>query len=150
MLLTEHKLDLDYAHALDSQDELKAYRAQFHMPLQKNGEPFIYLCGNSLGLQPKSTQAALEQELKDWQSLGVEGHFHAKNPWLPYREFLTQVMAKVVGAKPEEVVVMNTLTVNLHLMMISFYRPNGKRNKVCVSVRQVCRRIANQDARLRS
>jgi len=132
MLLTEHKLDLDYAHALDSQDELKAYRDQFHMPLQKNGEPFIYLCGNSLGLQPKSTQAALEQELKDWQSLGVEGHFHAKNPWLPYHEFLTQAMAKVVGAKPEEVVVMNTLTVNLHLMMISFYRPNGKRNKIII------------------
>ena len=132
MLATEHKLDLDYARELDSQDELKAYRDRFHMPLQENGEPYIYLCGNSLGLQPKSTKEALEQELQDWKRLGVEGHFHAKNPWLPYHEFLTKAMAKVVGAKSEEVVVMNTLTVNLHLMMISFYRPNGKRNKIII------------------
>ena len=132
MLLTEHQASLEYARSLDAQDELKSYRDKFHLPLQKNGEPYVYLCGNSLGLQPKSTKEAIEQELQDWKNLGVEGHFHAKNPWLPYHEFLTQAMAKVVGAKQEEVVVMNTLTVNLHLMMISFYRPQGKRNKIII------------------
>ena len=90
------------------------------------------MCGNSLGLQPKQTETYLQQELKDWKNLGVEGHFHAKNPWMPYHEFLTEAMARVVGAKPKEVVVMNTLTVNLHLMMVSFYRPKGKRNKIVI------------------
>jgi kynureninase len=132
MVLTENQINLAYAKSLDSQDELKTYRNQFHMPLRPNGEPYVYLCGNSLGLQPKSTKNAIAQELEDWKNLGVEGHFHAKNPWLPYHEFLTNAMAKVVGAKPEEVVVMNTLTVNLHMMMISFYRPTAKRNKIII------------------
>lgn len=126
------KISIKYAQGMDERDELRSYRSRFHMPIQNNGEPFIYLCGNSLGLQPKSTEAALKQELKDWKNLGVEGHFHAKNPWLPYHEFLTNAMAKIVGAKPDEVVVMNTLTVNLHLMMASFYRPSGKRNKIII------------------
>lgn len=131
--MSDHSLtDLAYAQALDQQDELADFRQQFHLPLQKNGQPFIYLCGNSLGLQPKSTAAALQQELIDWQNLGVEGHFHAKNPWMPYHEFLTEAMARVVGAKPAEVVVMNTLTVNLHLMLASFYRPQGKRCKILI------------------
>lgn len=117
---------------LDKQDELHVLRDQFHLPLQENGEYYIYLCGNSLGLQPKSTEAALAQELEDWKNLGVEGHFHAKNPWMPYHEFLTEAMAKVVGAKPHEVVVMNTLSVNLHLMMVSFFRPTAKRNKILI------------------
>ena len=128
----QYQHGLAFAKKMDKEDELYPYRNQFHLPMQKNGQPYIYLCGNSLGLQPKSTQKALQQELKDWQNLGVEGHFHAKNPWLPYHEFLTKAMAKVVGAKPEEVVVMNTLTVNLHLMMISFYHPKGKRNKIVI------------------
>ncbi len=132
MLLTEYQNSLAYAKQMDEQDELSKYRTQFYLPFQNNGKPYIYLCGNSLGLQPKTTETALQQELLDWQKLGVEGHFHAKNPWMPYHEFLTQAMAKVVGAKPEEVVVMNTLTVNLHLMMISFYRPKGKRNKILI------------------
>jgi kynureninase len=132
MVLTENQINLAYAKSLDSQDELKTYRDQFHMPLRPNGDPYVYLCGNSLGLQPKSTKNAIAQELEDWKNLGVEGHFHAKNPWLPYHEFLTNAMAKVVGAKPEEVVVMNTLTVNLHMMMISFYRPTAKRNKIII------------------
>lgn len=123
---------LAHAQQLDTQDELRAYRDMFHMPVQKDGTPHIYLCGNSLGLQPKTTAAALEQELADWKRLGVEGHFHAKNPWLPYHEFLTEAMARVVGAQPKEVVVMNTLTVNLHMMMISFYNPQGKRNKILI------------------
>jgi kynureninase len=123
---------LSYAREMDEADELREYRSKHHVPMQANGKPFVYLCGNSLGLQPKSTEADLMQELKDWRNLGVEGHFHARNPWMPYHEFLTEAMAKVVGAKPHEVVVMNTLTVNLHLMMVSFYRPNGKRNKVVI------------------
>ncbi|MFT4758879.1 MAG: kynureninase [Paraglaciecola sp.] len=123
---------LAFAQQMDEADPLKKYRDQFHLPIQKSGEPYIYLCGNSLGLQPKSTRAAIEQELLDWANYGVEGHFHAKNPWMPYHEFLTNAMAKVVGAKPIEVVVMNTLSVNLHLMMVSFYRPTAKRSKILI------------------
>ncbi len=92
----------------------------------------IYLCGNSLGLQPKSTEQYIKQELDDWAKLGVEGHTHAQKPWLPYHEFLTDQMAAIVGAKPEEVVIMNTLTVNLHLMMVSFYRPTKTRYKIII------------------
>ena len=128
----KYENSLAFARQMDEKDELRAYRSQFHLPIQKNGQPYIYLCGNSLGLQPKTTATALEQELLDWKKLGVEGHFHAKNPWMPYHEFLTNAMAKVVGAKPQEVVVMNTLTVNLHLMMVSFYRPKRKRNKILI------------------
>lgn len=128
----EYKNSLTFAQKMDKEDELRKYRSQFHLPMKKNGQPYIYLCGNSLGLQPKTTAAAIQQELVDWKNLGVEGHFHAKNPWMPYHEFLTNAMAKVVGAKPNEVVVMNTLTVNLHLMMVSFYRPKGKRNKIVI------------------
>ncbi len=124
--------DLEYAKQLDQEDPLRSFREKFHIPKQANGDSCIYLCGNSLGLQPKQTKEALEQELTDWKNYGVEGHFHAKNPWMPYHEFLTEAMAKVVGAKPSEVVVMNTLTVNLHLMMVSFYRPQGKRNKIVI------------------
>jgi len=129
---TAIEYNLEYARARDRQDELREYRSQFHLPVQKNGKPYIYLCGNSLGLQPKSTEAQITQELSDWKNLGVEGHFHAKNPWMPYHGFLTEAMAKVVGAKPIEVVVMNTLTVNLHLMMISFYQPKGGRIKIVI------------------
>lgn len=121
-----------YARSLDKEDPLRGFRDRFHIPMQADGSPYVYLCGNSLGLQPKSTKDALIQELTDWGNLGVEGHFHAKNPWMPYHEFLTHAMAKVVGAKPMEVVVMNTLSVNLHLMMVSFYRPEGKRNKILI------------------
>ena len=127
-----YKNDLAFAQKMDEHDSLRKYRSQFHLPMQSNGEPYIYMCGNSLGLQPKQTEAYLQQELKDWKNLGVEGHFHAKNPWMPYHEFLTDAMARVVGAKSEEVVVMNTLTVNLHLMMVSFYRPKGMRNKIVI------------------
>ncbi|MEY4903879.1 MAG: kynureninase [Bacteroidota bacterium] len=121
---------LSYAQALDQQDPLASFRQQFHLPTQANGDKYLYFCGNSLGLQPKSVRAYVEQELLDWEKLGVEGHFHAKNPWLPYHEFLTKAMANIVGAKPIEVVCMNTLTTNLHLMMVSFYRPTPKRYKI--------------------
>jgi kynureninase len=132
MIINKMDHTLAYAKKQDEADILKGYRAQFHIPIQENGQPFVYLCGNSLGLQPKRTAMDIQQELIDWQHLGVEGHFHAKNPWMPYHEFLTNAMARVVGAKPKEVVVMNTLTVNLHLMMVSFYRPSKHRNKILI------------------
>lgn len=128
----EYQPTLDYAIQLDHNDPLAKYRNQFHIPKDKNAKELIYLCGNSLGLQPKSTKAYIEQELTDWANLGVEGHMEAKNPWLPYHEFLTESMAKVVGAKPIEVVVMNTLTANLHFMMVSFYRPTSTRFKILI------------------
>jgi len=127
-----YKNTADFALSLDAKDELRKYRNEFHIPLQKNGEEHIYMCGNSLGLQPKRTKEYLNQELEDWATFGVEGHFHAKNPWMPYHEFLTESYAKIVGAKPTEVVAMNTLTVNLHLMMVSFYKPTEKRHKIII------------------
>ena len=127
-----YKDTANFALELDAKDELRSYRNEFHIPLQKNGEPHVYMCGNSLGLQPKRTKQFLNQELEDWATFGVEGHFHAKNPWLPYHEFLAESYAKIVGAKSSEVVAMNTLTVNLHLMMVSFYRPSQKRHKIII------------------
>lgn len=127
-----YKNTIEYALELDAKDDLRRYRNEFHIPLQKSGEEHIYMCGNSLGLQPKRTKEFLNQELEDWATFGVEGHLHAKNPWMPYHEFLTESYAKIVGAKPTEVVAMNTLTVNLHLMMVSFYRPNEKRYKIII------------------
>jgi kynureninase len=127
-----YKNTADFASELDAKDELQHYRNEFHIPLQKNGEDHIYMCGNSLGLQPKRTKEFLNQELDDWATFGVEGHFHAKNPWMPYHEFLTESYAKIVGGKPAEVVAMNTLTVNLHLMMVSFYRPTESRHKIII------------------
>ena len=126
------KYTLKQAQELDAKDVLKSYRNQFHIPKQKSGEEHIYLCGNSLGLQPKNTADFIKQELEDWANFGVEGHFHARKPWLPYHEFLTEKMAKVVGAKPIEVVVMNTLSVNLHLLMASFYNPTKERYKILI------------------
>lgn len=124
---------LAFAQGLDKQDPLAAFRNEFHL-LRKNGKPVVYLCGNSLGLQPKSARAAIDQELKDWAELGVEGHFDGKNPWMYYHHFLTEKAAKVVGALPKEVVVMNNLTANLHLMMVSFYRPTKTRYKIMMEV----------------
>src|SRR6185436_1115007 len=114
---------LNAAEQLDQQDQLKHFRNKFHIPLI-NGREAIYFTGNSLGLQPKTTRSYIEQELKDWETLGVEGHLHAKNPWLYYHHFLETPTAHLVGASPLEVVVMNSLTVNLNLLMISFYRPS--------------------------
>lgn len=121
---------LTYALELDHQDELSSFRQRFHIPKDENGNDVVYLCGNSLGLMPKATSEYINQELEDWKNLGVEGHFLAKNPWMPYHEFLTKNMANVVGALPSEVVVMNSLTVNLHLLMVSFYRPTSNRYKI--------------------
>lgn len=121
-----------FASELDAQDSLKSFREKFYIPKQPNGEDVLYFTGNSLGLQPKTTRNYIEQELKDWATLGVEGHFHAKNPWLPYHEIVAEQMAEIVGAKPIETVVMNSLTVNLHLLMVSFYRPTARRHKIVI------------------
>ena len=123
-----------FARTMDGQDSLKHFRDKFHIPKQSNGEEAIYLTGNSLGLQPKTARGYIEQELEDWKNLGVEGHLHAQNPWLPYHEFVSEQMANVVGAKPIETVVMNSLTVNLHLLMVSFYRPTRQRYKIVIEV----------------
>jgi kynureninase len=127
--MTDFKNTLAFSQALDKQDELASYREQFYFPQHQERE-VVYFTGNSLGLQPKTTQSYIQQELDDWAKFGVEGHFLAKHPWLSYHEFLTQPMANLVGAKPEEVVMMNQLTVNLHLLMVSFYRPTPQRYKI--------------------
>ena len=112
------------ARERDRHDPLRRFRGKFHLPRA------AYFCGNSLGLQPKATAGAVQDELEDWKRLGVEGHLHARHPWLPYHELVTAPMARVVGAKPGEVVVMNSLTTNLHLLLVSFYRPTKARHKI--------------------
>lgn len=120
---------LEFARDLDRQDSLHHFRDQFYIP-PVNNQDSIYLCGNSLGLQPKTARLAVEQEFLDWQNLGVEGHFHGANPWLHYHTYLQEKEARIVGAQPDEVVVMNNLTTNLHLMLVSFYRPTPLRYKI--------------------
>lgn len=118
-----------FAAEQDRRDPLAHFRQQFHFP-QHEGRNALYFCGNSLGLQPKSVEAALQQELEQWRRYGVEGHFRGALPWMHYHKFLQSQTARIVGALEEEVVVMNTLTVNLHLMMASFYRPDTQRFKI--------------------
>ena len=123
------KNTLNYARTQDQSDPLHAYRDQFYFP-QHDGKDVLYFCGNSLGLQPKGVEAALMHELAHWRIHGVEGHFRGELPWMYYHKYLAEQSAHVVGAKKEEVVVMNTLTTNLHLMMVSFYRPTKERFKI--------------------
>ena len=130
--MSNFKLGLDYAIEQDQNDNLNHYRNQFHIPKDKKGNDWLYFTGNSLGLQPKITKQYIDQELEDWANLGVEGHFEAKNPWVKYHEYLTDTMAKVVGAKPIEVVITNTLTTNLHLLMVSFYQPSETKYKIVI------------------
>lgn len=125
---------LAFAQARDAADPLRAFRNEFHFP-QHEGRDVLYFTGNSLGLQPKAAADALKQELDDWARYGVEGHFHAKHPWYSYHEELTPSLARLVGALPEEVVAMNQLTSNLHFLMVSFYRPSGKRRKILTEQR---------------
>ena len=120
---------LEFALQFDKSDELSDYRQRFHIPTV-NGKDALYFTGNSLGLQPKSVKSHLIQELDDWAKFGVEGHFEAKNPWVLYHKILSEPFARLVGAQPDEVVAMNGLSVNLHLMMVSFYQPKGKRTKI--------------------
>src|SRR6185503_5944512 len=119
----------DFARKADSQDPVQDFRRRFYIP-QHNGKDSIYFIGNSLGLQPRTVSQYVHQELDDWATLGVEGHFHAKNPWLPYHEAFPKQLSKIVGCLPNEVVVMNSLTVNLHLLMVTFYRPTKQRYKI--------------------
>lgn len=130
--MSNYKLGLDFAKEQDQNDIFSAFRTQFHIPKDDHGNELIYMTGNSLGLQPKITKAYIDQELEDWANLGVEGHTEGKHPWLHYHEYLTNTMAEIVGAKPLEVVVMNSLTANLHFMMVSFYRPTSKRYKILI------------------
>ena len=130
--MSNYQLGLEFANNQDKNDPLATYRNQFHIPKDKQGKELIYMTGNSLGLQPKRTKDYINQELEDWANLGVEGHIDAKNPWLKYHEYLTESMAKIVGAKPIEVVIMNTLTANLHFMMVSFYKPTKTRYKIVI------------------
>lgn len=118
-----------FAEEQDRQDPLGTYREQFYFP-QRNGKNAIYFCGNSLGLQPKNVKPAIDQELQDWQNCAVEGYWGAKNPWLYYQQYCSKPLTGMLGATQEELSVMNTLTVNLHLMMMSFYRPTKERFKV--------------------
>jgi len=120
------------AQAQDANDPLACFAEQFHRPLDASGRRLVYLCGHSLGLQPKSAAQYVEQELKDWQRLGVLGHTQAKRPWIPYHEQAAAPLAALVGAHESEVVAMNSLTVNLHLMLVSFFRPDTERNRVLI------------------
>ena len=128
----KYQNSLAFAKQLDKEDKLSSLRNRFLIPKDKNGDDWLYFTGNSLGLQPKSTKDYISQELEDWANLGVEGHFEAKHPWINYHEYLTDKMATIVGAKPLEVVIMNTLTTNLHLLMVSFYQPTKTKYKIVI------------------
>jgi kynureninase len=121
-----------FARDVDSRDPLAPCRESFHLPRRDDGLPVIYLCGNSLGLQPRPAREIVEHELDDWARLAVDAHFHGRTPWYTYHETLRESGARLVGARPGEVVMMNSLTVNLHLMMVSFYRPTPQRRKILV------------------
>ena len=124
-------MSANHAAALDAADPLREFRDDFLIPPHGDGET-LYLCGNSLGLQPRATRAVLNEELDQWASLAVEGHFRGKFPWMDYHEFVREQLAEVVGARPSEVVAMNSLTANLHLMMVSFYRPTADRHAIVI------------------
>ena len=126
------QLGKDFAKNLDQRDPLKSFRDKFFIPKTKSGKDVIYFVGNSLGLQPKKAAVFVAEELAAWRDLAIDGHLSGKHPWYPYHEFLTESTARLVGAKPVEVVVMNTLTVNLHLMLTSFYRPTNTKNKILI------------------
>ena len=129
MIISHMEYSLDFALAMDKADPLRSFRDKFLIP-ERNGKQQAYFLGNSLGLQPRTANAAIQEILSQWQDHGVEGFFDGEKPWLKYHEQLTPILAKVVGAKASELVVMNQLSVNLHLMMVSFYRPKGKRVKI--------------------
>lgn len=127
--MNKYQNTLAFAKEMDAKDSLAHFREQYYMP-QINGKDAVYFTGNSLGLQPKTTKDYINQELEDWKKYGVEGHFDGKNPWFGYHHFVEKQTAEIVGAKVAEVVVMNSLTVNLNLLMVSFYRPTKKRYKI--------------------
>ncbi|MGI8820512.1 MAG: kynureninase [Chthoniobacterales bacterium] len=122
--------DEQSASQMDADDPLRGFRERFHIPQKSDGKPVIYFVGNSLGLMPKTTRAVVDQELDDWARLGVDGHLEGTTPWYSYHESVREPVARIVGARPYEVVCMNSLTVNLHLMMATFYRPTKTRFKI--------------------
>src|SRR4029077_4649831 len=122
--------DEDFARQLDAEDPLRHFRERFHLPLGADCKPLIYLGGNSLGPMPRAARQIVDQELDDWAKLGVDAHLEAKTPWYTYHEPLREPMARMVGAKPVEIICMNSLTVNLHLMMATSYRPTKSRFKI--------------------
>ena len=126
----EFSADEQFALRSDAEDPLRSFRAKFHLPHGKNGEPLIYFAGNSLGLMPKMARKIVEQELDDWAQLGVDAHLEATTPWYTYHQNLREPMARIVGSRPVEVICMNSLTVNIHLMMATFYRPTNSRFKI--------------------
>ena len=123
---------LECARNLDAADVLASFRERFELPHDAHGKPLIYLCGHSLGLMPRAARTLVTQELDDWGALGVLGHESARRPWIPYHENLAAGLAELTGAAPREVIAMNSLTVNLHLMLAAFYRPRGKRRKILI------------------
>lgn len=128
----QYENSLAFARKMDEQDPIAAIRHEFSIPKQENGDDEIYLCGNSLGLQPKLAAEYVKRELDQWAACGVKGHFSGDFPWMPYHEFLSEGFAELVGANQNEVVSMNTLTANLHFMMVSFYRPTKQRHKILI------------------
>ena len=120
------------ANELDKNDPLSNFRENFHFPKFNSNQSYIYFSGNSLGLQPDSAEQYVREELEAWKQMGADAHTESKRPWLPYHEFLTSYSAEIVGCLDKEVVVMNSLTVNLHLLMASFYHPKGKRKKILI------------------
>jgi len=120
---------LEFAQQKDREDPLKDFRSQFYCP-QHEGKDSIYFCGNSLGLQPRNTEAAIQQELKDWKEMAIGGYMHGKYPWLWYQDHFRGPLSRIVGCMEEEVTVMNTLTVNLHFLLLTFYHPDTERYKV--------------------
>jgi kynureninase len=129
--MNDSATSLETAQQLDREDPLREFRSQFHIP-HCDGQPDIYFVGNSLGLPPKRTEQYVKRELDQWAELGVRGHFSGDLPWMGYHEYLTETMADLVGGQANEVITMNTLTVNLHLMMATFYRPTATRNKILI------------------
>lgn len=121
-----------FAARMDEIDPLASFRDRFHLPTDDRGRPVAYFVGNSLGLQPREARAVVEEVMDDWATLGVDGHFDAERPWYPFHEQIRDELATVVGARPDEVVAMNTLTVNLHLLLISFHRPVGERRRILI------------------
>jgi kynureninase len=122
----------EFARQLDATDPLRHYREQFHIPRGADGQPLSYFCGHSLGLQPKTARVLLEQELDDWALLGVDAHFKGRNPWYSYHGIFRESAARLVGARPGEVVMMNSLTINLHLMLTTFYRLTPERHRILI------------------
>ena len=125
----QYQNTLEFAREMDKQDPLGSFRLRFNFP-QHNGENVAYFTGNSLGLQPKSAQTIIQEVMDDWANMAVEGHFYAEKPWFDYHKLFKKDAAMLAGCKESEVVIMNSLTVNLHLLMVSFYQPKGKRIKI--------------------